>query len=197
MSEAPPNLTLQRILDVAETLFSERGYVPVRLRDIAAAIGVKHTVLYYYLPGGKEQLYVDVMTRSLQRHRLGMEAVIAQAGPDLRRQLQAVAGWLLSQPPLNLARMEASDFPALRPEHAQALSSLIFDCLRLPLQGALERAHEEQIVNLPNPGLAAITFTSVVQSIHKVAGGEAENPAPATAIVEQVIDMLLYGWLKR
>ena len=113
MTDAPPNLTLQRILDAAEAQFSERGYVPVRLRDIAAAIGAKHTVLYYYLPGGKEQLYVDVMTRSLQRHRLGMEAAIAQAGPDLRRQMQAVAAWLLSQPPLNLARMEASDFPAI------------------------------------------------------------------------------------
>jgi AcrR family transcriptional regulator len=197
MADLPANLTLQRILDVAETLFSERGYVPVRLRDIAAAIGVKHTVLYYYIPGGKEQLYVDVMTRSLQRHRLGMEAAIAQAGPDLRRQMQAVAGWLLSQPPLNLARMEASDFPALHPEHAQALSSLIFDSLRLPLEQALERAHDEQIVDLPNPGLAAITFTSVVQSIHKAAIAESESPMPAAVIVEQVIDMLLYGWLKR
>jgi AcrR family transcriptional regulator len=197
MADLPPNLTLQRILDVAETQFSERGFVPVRLRDIAAAIGVKHTVLYYYIPGGKEQLYVDVMTRSMQRHRLGMEAAIAQAGPDLRRQMQAVAAWLLSQPPLNLARMEASDFPALRPEHAQALSSLIFDCLRLPLQAALERAHKDQLVDLPNPGLAAITFTSVVQSIHNVAATGSDSPVPAAAIVEQVIDMLLYGWLKR
>lgn len=197
MADVPPNLTFQRILDVAETLFSQRGYVPVRLRDIAAAIGVKHTVLYYYIPGGKEQLYVDVMTRSLQRHRLGMEAAIAQVGPDLRRQMQAVASWLLSQPPLNLARMEAADFPALRPEHAQALSSLIFDSLRMPLEEVLERAHKDQIVNLPNPGLAAITFTSVVQTIHNLAHDESGSPIPTSAIVEQVIDMLLYGWLRR
>lgn len=193
----PNNQTHQRLLDIAEELFSIRGYTSVRLRDIASAVGIKHAALYYYVPGGKEQLFVDVMTRNLQRHRLGMEAAIATAGPDLRHQIQAVAYWLLSQPPINLARMEASDFPAISAENAQALSLLIFDSLRLPLQSALERAQAEGTVDLPNPGLAAITFTSLVETIYKqVRSNPADAPETAT-IVEELIDMLLHGWLRR
>jgi AcrR family transcriptional regulator len=36
----PNNQTYQRILEVAEALFSTRGYASVRLRDIASAIDV-------------------------------------------------------------------------------------------------------------------------------------------------------------
>lgn len=195
--ELPNNQTHQRILDVAEALFSARGYSSVRLRDIASEIGIKHAALYYYVPGGKEQLFVDVMTRNLQRHRAGMEAAITTAGPNVREQMQAVAAWLLSQPPINLARMEASDFPAISPDNAHALSLLIFDSLRLPLQAALERAQTEGTVDLPNPGLAAITFTSLVETIYKQAQAEPVSSSETTAIVEDLIDMLLHGWLKR
>lgn len=195
--DTPNNQTYQRILGVAEALFSARGYTSVRLRDIATAIGIKHAALYYYAPGGKEQLFVDVMTYSLQRHRVGMEAAIATAGPDLRDQMRAVAHWLLSQPPINLARMEASDLPAVSTENAQKLSLLIFDSLRLPLQAALEQAQTEGTVDLPNPGLAAITFTTLVETVHKQAESEPIIATETAAIVEQLIDMLLHGWLKR
>jgi AcrR family transcriptional regulator len=195
--EKPNNQTHQRILDVAEALFSERGYTSVRLRDIASEIGIKHAALYYYAPGGKEQLFVDVMTRNLQRHRLGMEAAIATAGLNLRDQMRAVAQWLLAQPPLNLARMEASDFPAISSDNAQKLSLLIFDSLRLPLQDALERAHAEGTVAVQNAGLAAITFTSLVQTVRKQAESERVGSSETAVIVDELIDMLLYGWLKR
>lgn len=195
--EQPNNQTHSRILDVAEALFSARGYTSVRLRDIASEIGIKHAALYYYAPGGKEQLYMDVMTRNLQRHRLGMEAAIATAGPILRDQMRAVAHWLLSQPPINLARMEASDFPAIGSDNAQKLSLLIFDSLRVPLQDALERAQAEGTVDVQNAGLAAITFTSLVQTVRKQAEAEPVGASETSAIVDELIDMLLCGWLKR
>lgn len=183
------------MLDAAEALFSARGYSSVRLRDIAAAVGIKHAALYYYVPGGKEQLFVEVMERNLHRHRAGLAAAIAAAGPELRAQMRAVSGWLLSQPPLNLARMDASDFPAISPEHAERISALIFDSLRLPLAEALERAQAAGIVALPDPGLAAITFVVLVESIHADTGpymvGRKEQ------IIDQLIDMLLNGWLTR
>lgn len=195
--QKPNNQTHQRIMDVAEALFSARGYSSVRLRDIASEIGIKHAALYYYVPGGKEQLFMDVMTRNLQRHRLGMEAAIATAGLNLRDQMRAVAQWLLSQPPLNLSRMETSDFLAISSDNAQKLSLLIFDSLRLPLQHALERAHAEGTVDVRNAGLAAITFTSLVQTVRKQAATERVGESETAAIVDELIDMLLYGWLKR
>jgi len=47
-----------RILDVAEGLFQERGYTAVAMRDIAEAAGMRTASLYYHFPS-KEELFVS------------------------------------------------------------------------------------------------------------------------------------------
>ncbi len=138
---------------------------------------------------------MQVLERSFKRHQNGMEEAIQVAGDDVREQMRAVAHWLMSQPPVNIARMGESDFHAISPANAARLSQLIFDSLRLPLTEALERSQQAGIVNLDNPGLAAITFVSMVEMIH------GDNAPYMTGmkgqIIDQLIDMQLYGWLKR
>ena len=86
-----PSNTREKMLDVAERLFTTYGYDSVRLRDIADELGIKHAALYYHAPDGKSQIYVEVMKRSLKRHRQGMEDALSEAGTDIRQQMQAVA----------------------------------------------------------------------------------------------------------
>ncbi|NDJ52513.1 MAG: helix-turn-helix transcriptional regulator, partial [Chloroflexi bacterium] len=64
----------QRVLEVAERLFSTRGYKDVRLQDIAKELGIKTASLYYHAPGGKEELFVEVIERGLARHHQGLQA---------------------------------------------------------------------------------------------------------------------------
>lgn len=185
--------TRQQILDIAETLFQTRGYTSVRLRDIATAVSIKHAALYYHFPGGKEDIYVEVMARSFQRHQQGMAAAINEAGPDLAAQLRAAANWLLSQPPVNIARMEQSDFPAIGPSAAESLSLLLYNALRQPLRTALH--HNASRLGITDLDLAAISFVSLVESIHS-----SNNPylsSQKEAIIDGLIEMLLQGWLKR
>lgn len=189
------NETHQHVLDVAESLFFQRGYNSVRLRDITDEIGIKHSALYYYAPGGKEDLFIQVMERSLQRHRDGMEQVIVEAGEDVLNQVRAVARWLISQPPMNISRLGESDFRAISQENALRLSALIFDALRLPLTNALEKASQAGVVDIRNTGLAAITFVSLVEMIHADNAAYMQNLKET--IIEQLIDMLMRGWLKR
>src|SRR3712207_6832093 len=108
----PESLTTEareRVLEAAEKLFAQKGYTAVTLRDIGAAVGIKHASLYHHVPGGKEQLFIEVTERHLQRHRAGLKATIAEAQPTIQRQLRAAADWLLSQPPMDLIRMAYSD----------------------------------------------------------------------------------------
>ena len=194
-TELPQNETRARLLQVAEELFMTHGYAGVSLRDIAAQMGIKHTLLYYYMPGGKEQLFVEVIRSTMERHQAGMEHAINAADPDIKQQLQAVAHWLLAQQPLNLARMSTSDLAGLSVEHAEALPQLMFDALRSPLQAALEQAQAQGTVDVDDPGLAAILFLALVQTIHI-------DPAPyiveaKQSIVAQIIQLWLYGILKR
>jgi len=54
---------LETILSTAERLFQEKGYRGVSIRDLAAAVGVKMSSLYYYFESKDDILY-----RIIKRH---------------------------------------------------------------------------------------------------------------------------------
>jgi TetR/AcrR family transcriptional regulator len=56
--------TAERILDVAETIFAERGYDATSLSDIAEGVGIRTPSLYNHFKN-KENLYIAVLERLL------------------------------------------------------------------------------------------------------------------------------------
>jgi AcrR family transcriptional regulator len=71
--------TRQRILDVAQELFTHQGYDKTSLRDIAERLQITKAALYYYFPR-KEDILIEL---HLRLHTIG-ETVIAEleAAPD-------------------------------------------------------------------------------------------------------------------
>jgi AcrR family transcriptional regulator len=57
-------ITRERILDAAETLFAERGFEGTTLRDVAASVGLRNPSLYNHFDS-KESLYAAVLERDL------------------------------------------------------------------------------------------------------------------------------------
>lgn len=192
MTDIPNNAMRIRILDVAEELFATRGYVAVKLRDIASAVGMRHASLYYYAPGGKEQLYVEVMERTFARHHAGLEQAIAGGGSDFRAQMHAVAHWLATQPPLDVTRMQYADMPALDGADADRLMNLAYNSLRAPVVAAIERAMTAGLITIPDPNLAAMGLISLVQSVHSIP--MPYRTIPIEHLGRQLTDMLLDGW---
>ncbi len=110
-----------RLLDTAQQLFHQRGYKSVTMQQIARELGMRQASLYYHMPDGKEQLFVEVSARSFEQHRLGLQAAMSAAGSSLEDQLRAAATWFASQPPMSLLSMMHADMPALsEAEHALA-----------------------------------------------------------------------------
>src|SRR6266403_4505681 len=74
-----PTDTRDRVLQVAQALFAERGYRGTSLRDIAKRIGIKAPSLLHHFPS-KEQLYVAVLDKIFE----GMEesAQVVLGGAD-------------------------------------------------------------------------------------------------------------------
>ncbi len=57
--------TRERILDVSEVLFAERGLAGTSVRDISARVGVTPGSLYNHFPG-KQALYEAVLARGIR-----------------------------------------------------------------------------------------------------------------------------------
>lgn len=194
MTDLPDNETRDHILQVAEELFAARGYSSVKLRDIAHVVGLRHASLYYYMPGGKEQLFVRVFEYSFARHQRGVMNAIETAGPSIRDQLYAVAEWFVTQPAMPLDRFQQGDRPKLSDLEVQRLMKQAYDALRTPIVSALAHAQDEGSVHLDDFDLAAMALISLIQSTYNIPNA---NSQVRKAIAQQLIDMLMDGWTPR
>lgn len=194
----------ERVLEAAERLFAQKGYAAVTLRDIAAEVGIRHTSLYHHAPGGKEELFIEVMERNLKRHQAGLEQAIQAAEPKVQAQLNAVANWLLSQAPMDLVRMTHVDMPIIAPAHAERLSALAFAALILPVHRLLQRAQACGEIVHHDLGLVAGGLVSMIESLHAVpdralaeSGHAQAIAARRMAMAHELIDVMLNGLYKR
>lgn len=184
------NETLERVLDAADDLFSRRGFADVTLRDIAQASGIHHSSLYYYAPGGKEQLYADVMNRNLARHRAGIQAALLDGGEDLHHQLLAVARWFLSQPMLDMARMSHSDLRSVTNDHLNTLVSQTYG-VHQPIIHAIQEAVNRGEIGFSDSAMAAYAFVSMVQGLNAVP--RVYQPEVLDKTLEDLVNLFLFG----
>lgn len=195
MNKHDPNEARERVLDAAEHLFARKGYAAVTLRDIAAEVGIRHTSLYHHVPGGKEELFIEVTERHLARHRQGLAHAINHATPDVRARLCAAADWLLSQPPMDLVRMVHADMPAINPDQAERLSDLAYTSLIVPIDGLLRQAEAIGEIAHPNLSLVAGGIVGMIESLHAVPEAALEQSRESMA--HALIDVILNGLRSR
>lgn len=190
-SEQTHGSARQRVLDVAEMHFMAHGYNAVTLRDIADALQMKQASLYYHFPEGKEELFVAVAERTFDRHRQGMEAAIAHAAPTLRAQMQALADWFASQPPLNLMGMLHADMPALSSHVRIRLGEVAYEKMFTPLRTIFQAAQQAGVVRETHPDLLAGFFLTLLDSLHH-ADGRIGAP-PRHVMINEIVTMMLDG----
>ena len=140
--------TMERILDAAEVLFARHGLYGVTLKEVAARVGVHHTLLNYYFED-KKTLFDAVFARravvtSERRMRVLDEydastdkptvegALHAFLDTDLDLYIQGGEGWK------NYAQFAAQ--VANTPEWGAELMDQHFDPVVLRLIGLLKRA---------------------------------------------------------
>ena len=182
----------QRLLDMAQALFHERGYRAVTMQDIASELGIRQASLYYHVPQGKEQLFVEVATRGFEQHRLGLQAALDQADPTLEAQLRAAAQWFASQPSMNLLGMMHADMPALSDENHRLLNRLATACLFEPVSATFEAAVDREEIRPMQPNLMAGAFLALMDGIAYSSDHQPGTP-PRQVMAEAIISILLDG----
>jgi AcrR family transcriptional regulator len=182
----------ERVLNVAEELFHEKGYNAVSMRDIAEALDMRQASLYYHVPGGKEQLFVEITERGLHRHRKGLEEIITRAEPEIEEQLLAAAHWLSDHAPIKLLSMLETDMPAISQPEAQKLTYLAFQCFFLPLTRLFKEAIDRGALRPFDPNQLAGHFLSMMDGIsYTTTAGHTQQPMEKLS--QELIDILLNG----
>lgn len=189
--------TQERLWAVGEKLFMEKGLAAVTMQDIAAMMEMRHASLYYYIPQGKEQLYVQVIERTMHKHYVGLTDAIASAGDNFRAQMHAVAIWFASHPPLDLGRIVRSDLPILNDADAEHIINMSLQSLRLPIANALRTVVANGQLSLTDVDFAAMGLIALVQSVHNIPERFIESPETLKQLAIRAADNLLDGWYKR
>jgi len=185
----------QRVLDVAEALFVDRGYNAITLRDIADELGIKQASLYYHFPGGKEQLFLAMAERMFERHRQGIVAALDAGKGDLRAQLRQVAEWFSSQRPVKFITMLHADLAALTPEHKEQLAQKAHAAMFRPLRDTFIAAQARGEIRPVHPDLLVGSFLWLMDGLNY---GEMRAGAPPRQVMaEELISLLLDGLLPR
>jgi len=98
--------TRARILRAAERVFAERGYEGARLREIAAAVGIRKASLFHHF-AGKEELYQAVLEESVRDVGREIARTLGRPVPHAERLRELVSVYV--------------DLVADRPMHARML----------------------------------------------------------------------------
>lgn len=181
-----------RLLDTAQALFHERGYRAVTMQDIARKLGIRQASLYYHVPDGKEQLFVEVASRSFEQHRQGLQAALAQAPVELEAQLRAAAGWFAAQPAMNLLGMMHADMPALSAENHSRLNRLAAYCLFEPMAAVFAEAIARGEIRPMQPDLLAGSFLALMDGVSYSSEHQPGTP-PRHIMAEAIISLMLDG----
>lgn len=112
----------QHILQQASSLFVERGYHGIAMREIAEACGVSKAGLYYYFRD-KEELFTAILTSYLNELEQSMLTAIA-AGETASARLAGIVRAIFAQPldQRQVMRLATNDLAHLSTEARAAFS---------------------------------------------------------------------------
>ena len=197
----------EKILDVAEARFAQRGYAGVGLREVAEAAGLGKSSLFHHFPS-KAALYGAVLDRVLERIELRMNRALSATGDVRARISDAVVGLidtLAEDPPaarlLLRTVFEDDDVsPTEAPELAAAdrrLEALIARVARVITDGIAAGAIRP--ISVPDAiqtliGATVYPFTS--GEFGEKLAGEIFSADAVARRKREVLGLIEHGWLR-
>ena len=156
MSEA-----FHRIAMTAAPIFLARGYDGVSLRGLAKELGIQAASLYHHCPGGKQELYVRVLSTYLQDYRARMEA--ARGRSRFPAALFRLADWMLENPPVDAAAVLHASLGA---EDERELTEALHASVLAPLASIIDEARDRHAVRRDvDPPLAAAAIVALIHGL--------------------------------
>lgn len=178
------------VLEKASDLFFSKGYKAASLQALADELGIKPASLYYYYPGGKEEIYISVLKARLQSYKDQTEA-LAKLNHSMETFLKKFAHWFVQQPSMNMALISQMDMPYLSPKGKQVVMKTVQDSIFLPLSQVLSQ-YSDQMKDIETMRVVGIYITLLNGMSLSVKQGYVS----ADRLVEEFMEIMLRGVLK-
>ena len=189
-------LTKERILDAARRHFARFGFRKASLSEIAAELGVVKGALYYYVPGGTQELFDLVLQRDLDQVLAAMRGAV-EGEADPRRKLRAMADARLRV--IN----QLKDLLGVHRDVLEELVAIIYQQPNHPYSKAERDLIEEILISGESSGLfrkiePRATTASAIQAAMRTLlipalYAEAAHAAEPVALLEPLFDLMLLG----
>jgi TetR/AcrR family transcriptional regulator len=170
-----PVSSREKILEVAEALFAQRGFNGVGLREVADAAGLGKSSLFHHFRS-KAQLYFEVLRQVLRRIDGRLAPVLAAPGSPsekLDRWLDALVDALAEHGAtarlLLRGLFEQDDFPSEPLPEAQACERVLADTLQ-GIQTLLREGVEQGVFR--RVSVAHMVQTLIGATVYHFASGE-------------------------
>ena len=156
----------QAILDAASLLFIEKGFGGTNINDIADAVGMTRTALYYYFPSKESVL--EALTKEVTERASELTNEVAQRSelpPDeaLRLLILRHAGLILAHPlQFRVAERSESSLPESQRRAAQAARRAVRDDFVNVIRRGIGQGVFRAIDADPNQYLAVMTERGAV-----------------------------------
>jgi len=189
-------LTKERILDAARRHFARFGFRKASLSEIAAELGVVKGALYYYVPGGKQELFDLVLQRDLEQVLAAMRGAV-EGEADPRCKLRAMADARLR------VITQLKDLLGVHRDVLEELTAIIYQQPNHPYSKAERDLIEEVLVAGEDAGLfrkiePRATTASAIQAAMRTLlipalYAEVTHGTEPMALLEPLFDLMLLG----
>ena len=181
--------TKSRIIEAADALLHQYGYLGASMDAIAAQIGIRKASLYHHFPDGKDQIMLEIGERLIQYDRQGFQNAL-ESGGTARERLEAMASFSLEDTrQTNRVLRDAMRF--MPDEHQRHLGAQFFSAIFDPVQATLEAGIASGELRAHDTRFGAFSFLSLLSEMNDPPQRATWNDLP-----RQIVNLLIDG-LKR
>lgn len=184
-----------KILDIAEEMFRNKGYKAVNLSQIANSLGIKKPSLYYYFPNGKEEIFLEVNKRKIEYNNLGIIKAINE-GQNIIDKLKGLVTWFTNQPPMRMTNLMFTDIANVSTETAEKIELIVFKLIFKPISDMLQDSiSKNEITDKFSPETITGTILAAIEGSEFAPN--IENPQVKNEMLHSALNILLWGIIPR
>ncbi len=176
--------TWQQILAVAEARFLAKGYKGVSMKEIADAVQVMPSALYYHFPQGKEELFTQMIQALFARGVTVDQDQLGGTPEELRERLIRLTTDLLALPLDQLPLLLRDAKEHLKdPEHQQMVLSL-HEAVKRQIVSLFQAAQQAGVMRTDLP--VAVLVLVYLGTLKEAKGST--KPPEASQLVSVLLD---------